>query len=123
METTKVVSVRVGDIRPTYANLKEWVSDTNNVYIGRRGIVFIDGRRFPEENSVWANPFKPTKNESVETCIEKYEFYINKKIENGEITADQLKFLKGKTLGCWCKIGGKDLPCHGDVLVKIIEKM
>jgi hypothetical protein len=31
---------------------------------------------------------------------------------------NRLDELKGKTLGCWCR----PLPCHGDVLVELIEK-
>lgn len=42
-------------------NLKEWMNDPNNVYIERRGIVFIDGKRFPEQDSPYANPFKVGK--------------------------------------------------------------
>jgi len=38
-----VVNVRVKSIRPKYNNLKEWIADGSNVYIGRGGVVFIDG--------------------------------------------------------------------------------
>lgn len=30
--------------------------------------------------------------------------------------------LNGKVLGCWCKKRG-DEPCHGDVIVKLIEEL
>jgi hypothetical protein len=43
-----VVNVKVKHIRPEYANLKEWTSDLNNVYIGRRGIVFVNKERYPK---------------------------------------------------------------------------
>jgi hypothetical protein len=56
-----VVRVRVSDLRPKYNNLAEWMADANNVYIGRRGIVFIDGKRFPPTDSIWANPYKVGK--------------------------------------------------------------
>ena len=62
--TTTVVNVKVENIRPEYQNLKEWMNDENNVYIGRGGIVFIDGERFPKQNSEWANPFKISKDTS-----------------------------------------------------------
>jgi len=58
---TRVVNVKVAHIRPKYNNLAEWMADPNNVYIGRRGIVFIDKVRFPKENSAFANPFKIKK--------------------------------------------------------------
>ena len=43
---TTCVNVKVKYIRPFYNNLKEWMEDENNVYIGRKGVVFIDGKRF-----------------------------------------------------------------------------
>lgn len=46
-----VVNVKVAFIRPEYQNLKEWMQDDKNVYIGRKGIVFVDGKRFPNECS------------------------------------------------------------------------
>ena len=36
------VNCKVKFIRPQYKNLKEWVENENNVYIGRAGVVFID---------------------------------------------------------------------------------
>ena len=32
---------------------------------------------------------------------------------------EELKRLKGKKLGCWCK----PERCHGDVIVKLIEEL
>lgn len=114
---TKIINVRVQCIRPKYANLKEWMNDDNNVYIGRKGIVFIDGQRFPKDDSIWANPFKISENETRESVINKYEKYIREKIVK-ENLHDEIKKLKGKNLGCWCK----PLSCHGDVLLKIIKE-
>jgi hypothetical protein len=42
-----VVNCKVKYIRPEYNNLKEWMNNPNNVYIGREGVVFIDKKRFP----------------------------------------------------------------------------
>lgn len=54
-----VVNVKVAYIRPKgYDNLREWIKDKNNVYVGRKGIVFINGERFPKELSPFANLFK-----------------------------------------------------------------
>jgi len=36
---TKVINIRVANIRPQYNNLKVWMKDTNNVFIGRGGIL------------------------------------------------------------------------------------
>jgi hypothetical protein len=112
---TQVVNVRVKYIRPTYENLKEWIDDENNEYIGRGGIVFIDGVRFPENPSIWANPFKSEI--SREESLRKFKEYIIKKIEKENLYKDLLE-LDGKKLGCWCK----PESCHGDVLVELINE-
>jgi hypothetical protein len=111
-----VVNVKVACIRPDYENLKEWMEDPNNVYIGRKGVVFIDGKRFPKEDSVWCNPFKIDfnyKDSTREAVIEKYKRYIIRKIEKGDV---DLQDLRGKTLGCWCK----PEMCHGDILIELL---
>jgi hypothetical protein len=110
----QVVNVKVKYIRPTYDNLKEWMEDKNNVYIGRRGVVFIDGVRYPKDDSVWANPFIIGKDGGRDKVINAYEKYINEKIENKEVNLDDLR---GKVLGCWCC----PEPCHGDILMKLLK--
>ena len=107
---TKIVNVKVAFIRPKYKNLEEWINDPNNVYIGRGRVVFIDGERYPKNDSMWCNPFKG------DGCIEKFEKYIIKKIKN-ENLYEELNNLKGKNLGCWCKPNS----CHGDVILKLIN--
>ena len=120
---TSVVCVKVGHIRPKYSNLKEWMKNDNNIYIGRKGIVFIkdeegNNSRYPKNDSIWHNPFKITKDSTRTIVLDSYEKYLDKKLkEKPELINDLLK-LKGKTLGCWCH----PEPCHGDVLVKYIEK-
>jgi hypothetical protein len=116
--TTKVVNVKVAFIRPLgYKNLEEWMSDHNNVYIARQGIVFIDKVRYPKKSSMWANPFKIKKDLTREDVINQYEIYIRQKIED-ENLYDELEKLRGKRLGCWCK----SEACHGDVLLKLLEE-
>lgn len=58
MSDTKIINVRIANIRPQYNNLKEWMKDSNNIYIGRGCVLIIDGLRFPTENSIWSNPYK-----------------------------------------------------------------
>lgn len=113
-----VVNCRVKYIRPRYKDLKDWISDPNNVYIGRGGVLFIDGKRFPEKNSKFANPFYIGNDGTREKVIEKYEMYITNKIEQDPSLKGELLSLKGKNLGCWCHPD----PCHGHVLLKLIEK-
>ena len=119
--TTKVVNVKVSYIRPKYDDLKQWCEDRNNLYIGRRGIVFIKDesgtkKRFPSIDSPWANPFKLNKDSSnLDEVLVKYEEYIKNQISTGKVN---LKELEGKNLGCWCKPSS----CHGDILLKLLDE-
>ncbi len=112
----QVVNVKVKYIRPKYKNLAEWMKDSDNEYIGRKGIVFIDGERYPKTNSKWCNPYKITGNETRDDVIKKYRKYIIEKIEKENLYKD-LKALKNKRLGCWCH----PEACHGDVLIELIN--
>ena len=122
-----VVNVKVVYIRPQYPNLKVWSEDPQNLYIGRRGIVFVDGERFPKKDSLFANPFRVGKTCSREESLEKYRTYLISKIENGDITIEDLQNLQGKNLGCWCVLPPTDdtkevVACHGHVLIEIMKK-
>lgn len=118
MNNTSVVNCKVKYIRPKYKNLKEWMSDENNVYIARRGIVFINGQRFPPYSSVFCNPFKIGKDGNREKVIQLYKEYINRKITNDPSLKLELIKLKGKNLGCWCA----PEKCHGNVLLELINE-
>lgn len=108
----EVVNVKVAYIRPKYHNLKEWIADPDNVYIGRVGIVFIDGERFPKQ-APWGNPYKTGDN-----ILERYREYIVGKINNKEV---DLETLRGKRLGCYCKLPNKNVPCHGDIFMELLN--
>lgn len=63
--------------------------------------------------SKWKNLFIIGKDGTREEVIEKYRKWI----VNQPFLMNSLHELKGKTLGCWCK----PKPCHGDVLVELVE--
>ena len=117
-EECSVTSVRVTDIRPDYDNLHEWCKNPKNVYIGRKRVVFIDGIRYPLQDSIWANPFILKDETDREKVLESYENYIREKLEKDVSLKKKLLALKDKTLGCWCA----PKPCHGDVLIKLIKE-
>ncbi len=114
-DITKVVNCKVQYIRPEFKNLKEWINSPNNVYIGRKGVVFIDGIRYPPNGSPFCNPFKEG---SLEERIDKYRDYIIEKLNADKELFKELMKLKGKNLGCWCK----PEKCHGDVLVEMLTQ-
>lgn len=86
---------------------------SNAVYIGRPGI--------------WGNPFTHHAGETEadvvvatrEEAVEAYEHYIRERLKREPGLLAELRKLKGKTLVCWCK----PAPCHGDVLVKLINEL
>jgi len=119
-KTATVVCIKVADIRPGYQDLKKWIENPNHVYIGRKRSVFIDGVRFPEVESLWANPYPSKKYEK--STIPLFEMSIRKKLATGEIPIPKLLELRGKKLGCFCKLHGADIPCHGDILVKLLAE-
>ncbi len=114
-----VENVKVKFIRPKYDNLKEWMQDNNNVYIGRGGVVFVDNERYPKEKSVWSNPFKIGKDRNRDEVLDKYEKYIRDLLKKNSKLIEELLMLKGKNLGCWC-VPNK---CHGHILLKIINEL
>lgn len=117
-----VVNVKVNYIKPTYNNLGEWCNNSQNVYIGRRGIVFVNGQRFPPQDSMWANPYKVTDQLSRENAIILYEIHLRNMLQNPIIFQEFLK-LRGKTLGCWCVEPGKNIVCHGHVILKLLNEI
>jgi hypothetical protein len=116
---TTVVNVKVKYLRPRYQNLADWMNDPNNVYIGRRGIVFVDNKRFPPADSLWANPYRlKDYNNDRNMCSLMYESYIRNRIVNENLHSELL-MLDGKRLGCWCHPDS----CHGDVLIRLIAEL
>lgn len=114
-----VENVKVEYIRKKgYKNLKEWINDENNIYIGRAGVVFIEKQRYPKESSIFCNPYKIGKDGNRENVIKMYKNYILSKIDNSEEFKNKLLQLKGKNLGCWCY----PEACHGDILLDIINQ-
>ena len=111
-----VVNCSVKNIRPKYKNLKEWMNDPNNVYIGPANRVLIDGERFPKYASPFNNPFKIGKHGDRNEVMKKYRKYMYKKLEESSGLLVQFVELKGKNLGCFCK----PHCCHGDIILELL---
>jgi hypothetical protein len=78
-----------------------------DVYIGRR--MTMGGWNLPQ--SIWANPFKVTKEMPVDkACLAYFEMLCQ-----SPQLLEAIPALRGKVLGCWCKKKPTDL-CHGDIL-------
>ncbi len=70
---------------------------------------------FIGRGSLWGNPFRIGEDGDRQEVIRKYQVWIGKQ----DYILSRLPELKSKVLGCYCS----PLPCHGDVLVKLLEGM
>jgi|TARA_B100001094_G_scaffold330581_1_gene396118 hypothetical protein len=118
--STTATSIKVANLRKKgFSNLREWMKDPNNIYVGRHGRIFIDKVIFHYPGSKWQNPFK-LKDYSLKDSLSLYTLYL---LNTGLIY--DLHELKGKNLGCFCdhQKDKNDVPiCHAQVLVDLIEK-
>lgn len=94
-------------------NAREWDSE-QYVYIGRHNATY----NLPQ--SKWANPFVMGSESQRAGVIFLYRSYITERIESGLVDLEELR---GKTLVCWCKKPGVDVPCHGDVLLEFLGEL
>lgn len=78
----------------------------------------------------FGNPFIVGKHGTQERCVELFlllvagyvtvsQDNVKQQLKYRKNLAKDLKKLKGKNLGCWCKEGSS---CHADVLLKIANK-
>lgn len=143
-------NVKVAHIRPRYNNLKEWMEDPNNFYIGRPGVVFVtvDNKniRWPPTNSnlthefIFANKEKLSKNSELSDfekylkALKAFEIQLKESLSKKE-NLEAFLSLKGKNLGCWCVHSQREFVdyekitedefkekglCHGDVILKVL---
>ena len=64
--------------------------------------------------SKWGNPFRIGRDGNRDQVIKMYEVHIRRRPD----LIAALPELAGKRLGCYCK----PLPCHGDVLLKLLSE-
>ena len=119
---TSTQCVKVSFLRKDYdkdINLDRWMENPENVYVGRRGRIFItqkDGSKkvFHYPESKWANPYKVGKEYySLKDSLDLYRKYL---IDKG--LDKDIQELKGKTLGCFCD---QKNDCHAKVLKELLE--
>lgn len=111
-----IIDCRVKNLRKLgYNNLREWIDDPNNAYIGRASVVTIDGHRYPSYESPFYNPFKVGKDGDIDEVKRKYRKYMYQKLEESSRLLVRLGELKGKNLG------SVDDCVHGLVLLELIN--
>lgn len=83
---------------------------SNTIVVNKRNEPFdVDISR---SGGKWGNPFEIGPRCTREQAIAKYEVYLRRT----PCLLKDLHELVGKRLGCYCN----PLPCHGDMLVKLI---
>lgn len=91
--------------------------DTYDVYIGRA----VPAYGLPA--SKWGNPFKMPRGYDIfadpDGILAKYEAHVRSRPD----LMAALPELRGKTMACWCKRPDREVPCHGDVLLRLIEEV
>jgi len=103
------------------ANLKTWGPQAASMLVENGDAVYI-GRHYKGvfghwKKSKWMNPFRSQRDGSISgrmKVVERYEQYVRA----SPLLMKSLHELEGKVLFCWCA----PKPCHGDVLVKLIEE-
>ena len=84
-------------------NIKNWLQEANNVYIGRR-------TKYTSA-SVWGNPYIVNRPYRRKRVIKLYEQRLHRNVK----LLKSVSKLKGKCLGCWCA----PKPCHGEILHRL----
>ena len=67
----------------------------------------------------WGNPFRLRSRASLGERKEVIEAYRCWLLERPDLVEQAKRELRGKNLACWCA----PLPCHGDVLIEIANKV
>lgn len=66
----------------------------------------------------WGNPFVAVDGRTVEQAVDQYERWLRNHPTGIKTLNEAKAALRGKSLACWCKLG---TPCHGDVLLKLVN--
>ena len=111
---TTVVNIKLDCLRHKIY-VKDWLANSNNVYIGSG--VAVDNETYPEGENMWANPYKAGKDFDLSHVMSRYKLYMFGLIQSGDVKLSDFNRIKGKKLGCWCH----PKLCHGDILQSIIN--
>lgn len=66
----------------------------------------------------YSNPYKSGRDGTRAEVIQLFEKHLNRMLDNGDITVEELADMYGFDLVCFCK----PLPCHGDILLRYINE-
>ena len=78
------------------------------------------GRQMPGFNgSMFANQYRIGVDGTRPEVLKKYELWLREQLRNSPFLMKEILKLDGKVLGCWCS----PKPCHGDIIIKLINEL
>lgn len=103
---------------PTTEVVNQKRTDDFDIDIGRadRGQSHMNNTPVGEPGWI-GNPY-PKSDYGRAECIERFRADFVDRLQNDSEFREAVEALRGKTLGCYCK----PKACHGDVIVKFIER-
>lgn len=98
------------------------VHDGFDKYIGRAVPGARDARC--HHRSRFANPFGMALHGRID-ATERYERRWRNRLSGpfGVYWRKNLESLRGLRIACWCKRKDREVPCHGDILVKLLKEL
>lgn len=72
--------------------------------------------------SVFGNPFEIGRDGTRQEVIEKYRRWFGFLVKS-KFVQDQLRSMRGKKLGCFCKQPHVEVDCHVDVIAEYIDSL
>lgn len=101
MTTPQIIKILSPSKRIQRKRTAGWRMPPNTVYVGRP--------------SIYGNPYQVGVDGTVKECLALYRQRLN---DNEELRQAIISDLTGKDIACWCAV---DAPCHGDVILEIIN--
>jgi hypothetical protein len=94
-----------------------WLSNPNNVYCGRGGVITINGVSFPNHNSVLCNRFIVGRDGDPQDVLECYRDYMKARIQRDKTLRKYMYRLKGKNIACLSDV------CHCEITLSLINEI
>ena len=117
MTTPRRACIKSDVLKLDGLSFSKWLQDPNNLYIGRNLSKY--GKKHGLSDSMWFRDINELQKfrsyDKDEDFFTVYEQCIRATPE----LYSNLDSLKGKVLGCWCKLSQS---CHADVLIKLFEE-
>jgi hypothetical protein len=106
---------------PRYDNIREWQENSKNLYVGRRGRIFINGVIYHYKQSPWANPYKVHKDDSnLNEALVKYSKDLDILLTNDKMREEFMRLYDYDEIGCYCEPHKR---CHCDVIIAKLTEL